>query len=308
MWAERVRVEGMRRFRVSGKGDKAEADGFSRRPAVVCEIMPGHRQLSFRRSYELVLSSGQRNGVRVAVLFLLGVSLAAAQQQQPAPPQRMTFFVTSEGSGKGADLGGLKGADQRCQMLATAVGAGDRTWHAYLSTQATGNQPAINARDRIGTGPWYNSKGARIAKDLGDLHGDTLEQARLGSSLTKITALTEKGDMIAGPPDDNQRHDILTGSQPDGRAFTDAARPYVSQLDQQRRRGCANRPSGSHRWPEYLVEFSAYQPRLQSGQSQGDGRRRAVLLFRGREQVNQGKNKPWIKRIESVFSVIRPLE
>jgi len=150
----------------------------------------------------------------------------AAQQTaapQNAPPQPMTFFVTSEGSGKGADLGGLAGADQRCQMLAAAVGAGNWTWHAYLSTQASPSQAAINARDRIGTGPWYNSKGARIAKDLSDLHGDTLEQARIGSSLTKITALTEKGDMIAGPPDDNQRHDILTGSQADGRAFTDGA-------------------------------------------------------------------------------------
>jgi hypothetical protein len=162
------------------------------------------------------------HGICTGVLFLLGVPLIAAQQA-PAPQQRMTFFVTSEGSGKGADLGGLAGADQRCQMLATAAGAGDRTWHAYLSTQATDKQPVINARDRIGNGPWYNSKGARIAKDLGDLHGDTLEQARLGSSLTKITALTEKGDIIAGPPDDNQRHDILTGSQPDGRAFTDGA-------------------------------------------------------------------------------------
>src|SRR5579883_2212606 len=108
------------------------------------------------------------------ILFLSGAPLVMAQQppaQQATPQQPMTFFVTSEGSGKGADLGGLKGADQRCQMLATAVGAGDRTWHAYLSTQATGDQPAINARDRIGSGPWYNSKGARIAKDLGDLHG-----------------------------------------------------------------------------------------------------------------------------------------
>ena len=99
-----------------------------------------------------------QNGVRVAVLFLLGAPFVTAQQ--PAPQQRMTFFVTSEGSGKGADLGGLKGADQRCQMLATAVGAGDRTWHAYLSTQATGNQPAINARDRIGTGPLVQLQGS----------------------------------------------------------------------------------------------------------------------------------------------------
>ena len=161
-----------------------------------------------------------------AILFLSAAPLLLAQQPaapQRAPQQPMTFFVTSAGSGKGADLGGLAGADQRCQMLAAAVGGGNRTWRAYLSTQATADQPAINARDRIGTGPWYNSKGARIAKDLGDLHGDTLDQARIGSSLTKITALTEKGEIIAGPPDDDQRHDILTGSQPDGRAFTDAA-------------------------------------------------------------------------------------
>jgi hypothetical protein len=157
--------------------------------------------------------------------LLVTLFAAAVYGQQPAlpPPQPMTFFVTSEGSGKGGDLGGLKGADARCQMLAAAAGAGNRTWHAYLSTQAAESQPAVNARDRIGKGPWYNSKGARVAKDVGDLHGDTLEQARLGSSLTKITALTEKGDMIAGPPEENQRHDILTGSQTDGLAFTDAA-------------------------------------------------------------------------------------
>jgi hypothetical protein len=160
-------------------------------------------------------------------LAILSTPLVMAQQPQPGsqargPRQPMTFFVTSEGSGNGANLGGLKGADQRCQMLAAAVGAGNHTWHAYLSTQAADGQPAVNARDRIGHGPWYNSNGTRIAKGLDDLHGDTLELARIGSSLTKITALTEKGEMIAGPPDENQRHDILTGSQTDGRAFTDA--------------------------------------------------------------------------------------
>src|SRR5258708_5412836 len=134
-----------------------------------------------------LFSIKRRHDLCTAILFLSGVPLAIAQQPaapQRAPQQPMTFFVTSEASGKGADLGGLAGADQRCQMLAAAVGAGDRTWHAYLSTQATGAQPAVNARDRIGTGPWYNSQGARIAKDLGDLHGDTLDQARIGSSLT----------------------------------------------------------------------------------------------------------------------------
>lgn len=160
------------------------------------------------------------------MLFLAAASASMAQQPAPAargPQQPMTFFVTSEGSGDGANLGGLAGADRICQRLATAAGAGNHVWHAYLSTQAADGQPAVNARDRIGTGPWYNAKGARIAKGLSDLHGDTLEEARIGSSLTKITALTEKGDMIAGPPDENQRHDILTGSKSDGTAFTDSA-------------------------------------------------------------------------------------
>jgi hypothetical protein len=159
-------------------------------------------------------------------LAALCAPLLPGQAAAPAtrgPQQPMSFFVTSEGSGKGADLGGLKGADQRCQTLAAAVGAGSRTWHAYLSAQAADGQPAINARDRIGKGPWYNPQGVRIAKGLDDLHGDTIELARIGSSLTKITALTEKGETIKGPPEENQRHDILTGSQTDGRAFTDAA-------------------------------------------------------------------------------------
>lgn len=157
-----------------------------------------------------------------AVLILLGSSLVLAQQPAQQPPQQpMTFFVTSAGSGDGAKLGGLAGADQICQTRAQAAGAGNHTWHAYLSTQASGGQPAVNARDRIGAGPWYNAKGARIAKDVGDLHGDTLDQARLGSNLGKQTALTEKGALNNGVGDTPNTHDMLTGSQPDGRAFTD---------------------------------------------------------------------------------------
>jgi hypothetical protein len=148
--------------------------------------------------------------------------LVLAQQPAQQPPQQpMTFFVTSAGSGDGAKLGGLAGADQICQARAQAAGAGSHTWHAYLSTQASGGQPAVNARDRIGAGPWYNAKGARIAKDLGELHGDTLDQARLGSNLAKQTALTEKGALNNGVGDTPNTHDMLTGSQPDGRAFTD---------------------------------------------------------------------------------------
>ena len=138
-----------------------------------------------------------------------------------APPQPMGFFVTSVGVGDGANLGGLAGADAHCQKLAAAAGS-TRTWHAYLSTQGPN---AVNARDRIGSGPWYNStgRGAPIAKDVGDLNGDTIEQARLGNNVSRSTVLTEKGTTIKGVGDMPNEHDMLTGSQPDGRAYTDSA-------------------------------------------------------------------------------------
>ena len=154
-------------------------------------------------------------------LSMLGSSLVMAQAPaQKGPPPPMTFFVTSVGLGKGADLGGLAGADQHCQKLADAAGAGNRTWHAYLST---GGQAAVNARDRIGQGPWYNAKGARVAQSVADLHGDTLDSARVGNTLTRATALSEKGESVKGFGDTPNQHDILTGSQPDGRAYTDGA-------------------------------------------------------------------------------------
>jgi hypothetical protein len=121
---------------------------------------------------------------------------------------QMSFFITSRGSGNGADYGGLAGADRHCQMLADAVGAGARTWHAYLSTQ--GANP-VNARDRIGTGPWRNAKGEVIARNVAELHGE--------NNLSKQTALTEKGEVVNGYGDTPNRHDILTGSQRDGTAF-----------------------------------------------------------------------------------------
>jgi hypothetical protein len=135
----------------------------------------------------------------------------------------MSFFVTSVGLGNGANLGGLAGADRHCQALATAAGAGSKTWHAYLSVSASGGQAAVNARDRIGSGPWYNAKGARIAQNVADLHGDTAEQARLGNNINRTTAISEKGEPIKGVGDTPNQHDILTGSQTDGRAFTDGA-------------------------------------------------------------------------------------
>ena len=155
----------------------------------------------------------------------LGSLTASAQQQaaNTAPKQPLGFFVTSVGSGKGADLGGLAGADAHCQKLASEAGAGHRTWRAYLSTQAIDGQPAINARDRIGKGPWANAKGQIVAQDVAQLHGDTLDQARLGNNLSRTTALTEKGDPVKGAGDKPNEHDILTGSRPDGTAFTDAA-------------------------------------------------------------------------------------
>lgn len=152
---------------------------------------------------------------------------AAAQTPAPGarstdPAKPLSFFVTSEGLGKGADLGGLAGADAHCQTLAATVGAGQKTWRAYLSTQAADGQPAVNARDRIGQGPWYNTRGAVVARDLSHLHGDTLDAARLGNNLSKATAFTEKNEAVKGAGDKPNEHDILTGSQPDGRAYADA--------------------------------------------------------------------------------------
>jgi len=162
-------------------------------------------------------------------MLLLGASAAFGQAKDgkgkgdgkaKAAPPPMSFFVTSVGAGKGADLGGLAGADMHCQMLAAAVGRGSSTWHAYLSTQGAG---AVNARDRIGTGPWANAKGQVIAANVAELHGDTLEIARMGNRITKTSALNEKGEVMNGVGDTPNEHDILTGSQPDGRAYTDAA-------------------------------------------------------------------------------------
>src|SRR5262249_41235379 len=141
-------------------------------------------------------------------LVLVSLSLCAPAQAQRTS---MTFFITSTGPGKGADLGSLEGADRYCQALAQAAGAGGRTWHAYLSTQAVGGAQAVNARDRIGRGPWQNAKGDTIAKDIDELHGT--------NNLTKQTALTEKGETVNGRGDTPNRHDILTGSAPDGRAL-----------------------------------------------------------------------------------------
>ncbi len=158
------------------------------------------------------------------VLSIAGSYFTLAQQPAAqAPPQPMSFFITSAGSGNGANLGGLAGADRICQTLATAAGSTNKTWHAYLSVNAANGQPTVNARDRIGNGPWYNAKGEKIANGLADLHGDTAELARLGNNLVKLSALTEKGAIVNGRGDTPTTHDMLTGSQTDGTAYTDGA-------------------------------------------------------------------------------------
>jgi hypothetical protein len=145
--------------------------------------------------------------ILTAALMLAAVSHPA--WAQPANPQAMSFFITSANPGKGGDLGGLAGADAHCQALATAVGAGGRTWHAYLSAKG------VNARDRIGAGPWRNAKGEVVAQSLAELHNGA-------PGLTKQTALTEAGAVVNGRGDTPNMHDILTGTQADGTGFADA--------------------------------------------------------------------------------------
>lgn len=143
-----------------------------------------------------------------AVAALLG--LAAA----PAAAQQMTFFLTSEGPGQGANLGGLAGADAHCEKLAASAGAGGKTWRAYLSLGAADGKAAVNARDRIGSGPWHNAKGVKVAESIVDLHSDN-------NKLSKENSISEKGEMLNGRGDTPNRHDVLTGSQLDGTAFAD---------------------------------------------------------------------------------------
>ena len=148
----------------------------------------------------------------MACLAALSIGVGGLAHAQSA--SQMTFFVSSAGSSRGADFGGLTGADKHCQALATAVGAGDKTWRAYLSTQGPG---AVNARDRIGKGPWQNAKGVVVARNVDELH--------TGNNINRETALTEKGDRVLArldnPPGPNQ-HDILTGTKPDGTAFAES--------------------------------------------------------------------------------------
>jgi hypothetical protein len=153
-----------------------------------------------------------KNGMRLTLFAsatLMSVGLSGSVQGQQAD---MSFFITSVGSGKGADLGGLAGADTHCQSLAQAAGAGNKTWRAYLSTTADAQGRAVNARDRVGPGPWKNAKGVVIAQNVEDLHSDN-------NKISKETGLSEKGEPIKARGETPNMHDILTGSQMDGRAF-----------------------------------------------------------------------------------------
>ncbi|MCB1866932.1 MAG: hypothetical protein KDG50_16070 [Chromatiales bacterium] len=168
-------------------------------------------------------------------LAAAGISSLAGCMTAGSPPSTgpMSFFVTSAGPGNGGDLGGLEGADRHCQSLATAAGAAGRTWRAYLSTQGSKglNDPnVVHARDRIGAGPWYNAKGVLIARDVADLHSAS-------ANLTKETALDETGKVVNGRSEKPNRHDILTGSRPDGTAF--AGSPPFSDMT------CGNWTKGS---------------------------------------------------------------
>jgi hypothetical protein len=147
-----------------------------------------------------------RNGLLLIAAALTGFGLTAAAEAQQAA---MSFFVTSAGKGNGADLGGLEGADAHCIALAKAAGSTNTNWHAYLSTTAPAGEAGVNARDRIGKGPWVNAKGAVIAKSIEDLHSGS-------NNINKQTALTEKGETVSGRGDAVNTHDILTGSDPEG--------------------------------------------------------------------------------------------
>ena len=154
--------------------------------------------------------------VLAAAVALLGLGSTAGLAQNA----QMSFFITSVGLGDGADLGGLAGADAHCQLLAAAVGAGGKTWRAYLSTTASGGQAAVNARDRIGAGPWYNKAGQMIAANVADLHGDV---HRDRNQINKNNALNEKGERINGQGDQPNQHDVLTGSDSHGRSILGTA-------------------------------------------------------------------------------------
>jgi hypothetical protein len=150
---------------------------------------------------------------RILIISGMLAALSGTAGFGQGPSEQLSFFITSEGSGNGANLGGLAGADAHCAKLAKAAGAKKTKWAAYLSANPEGKK-AVNAKDRIGKGPWYNAKGVMVAKNVADLHSDA-------NNLKKETSITEKGEVVNGRGDKPNQHDILTGTQLDGTAFTD---------------------------------------------------------------------------------------
>jgi hypothetical protein len=214
------------------------------------------------------------NAIKLAAVAValasVGLSAGSYAQQGGKVSSKMSFFVTSAGSGKGADLGGLAGADKICQQRAAAVGAGKRTWRAYLSTTGSGGQKAVNARDRIGRGPWHNAKGELIANNVDELHSD--------NKISKQTALNEKGEVVNGRGDKPNRHDILTGSDSQGRAHPVSedttcgnwtkSGAGAAQVGHHDREGLDNRPP-SKSWNMSHMSRGCSQENLRS--SGGDG-------------------------------------
>ena len=180
-------------------------------------------------------------------LLAIGAGVFAGRNAAAQGAPKISFFITSAGPGDGANLGGVAGADKHCQRLAGTVGAGDRTWRAYLSTTGDGKQAAVNARDRIGKGPWYNAKGVVAAQNVADLHSDK-------NKLSKEVSLSEKGEMINGRGDTPNRHDVLTGSQADGAALAGIRRLPPAAT------GRATDP-GAHRWAT-TIDRAAARARL----------------------------------------------
>jgi hypothetical protein len=216
--AEAFHRPGIRYIR-SASLDRHEAQGCH--PAIVqgrCPSTNNHKEAPVNRKI------GRTSAVAACIFMLAGCAgMEGARSAANAGPKDMTFFVTSAGPGKGADLGGLEGADRHCQSLAQAAGAGQHTWHAYLSTQAPAlNDPNfVNARDRIGAGPWHNAKGELIARNVEDLHSPN-------NHVTKETVLDEKGNRVNSRTEKPNMHDILTGSRPDGTAFPGAQFPDMT--------------------------------------------------------------------------------
>ena len=199
-------------------------------------------------------------------MAMVAVCVVGAQEKT-----NLGFFITSVGSGKGADLGGLEGADKHCQALAQAAGGGGRTWRAYLSA---GGAKAVNAKDRIGAGPWQNVKGVVVATSVADLHSDA-------NKLSKENSLTEKGAVVNGRGDTPNTHDILTGSNLDGTLAGDTltCNNWTSSAEGSAQVG-PSRPPGRRPEPD-VVELRARLEGLQPGEPGCDGRRGVVLLLRG---------------------------